>query len=78
MFFLKTGRAGEVVNKVQTEVGYLHRGTEKLIEYKFYTQNISYFDRLDYISTINCEYLFYKLEENFSKYKNKHQLIKYI
>lgn len=28
----------------------LHRGTEKLIEYKTYTQALPYFDRLDYVS----------------------------
>ena len=31
-------------------VGLLHRGTEKLIEYKTYTQALPYFDRLDYVS----------------------------
>ena len=31
-------------------VGLLHRGTEKLIEYKTYMQALPYFDRLDYVS----------------------------
>jgi NADH dehydrogenase (ubiquinone) Fe-S protein 2 len=31
-------------------IGLLHRGTEKLIEYKNYTQALPYFDRLDYVS----------------------------
>jgi NADH dehydrogenase (ubiquinone) Fe-S protein 2 len=31
-------------------IGLLHRGTEKLIEYKTYTQALPYFDRLDYVS----------------------------
>jgi NADH:ubiquinone oxidoreductase subunit D len=31
-------------------VGLLHRGTEKLIEYKTYVQALPYFDRLDYVS----------------------------
>ena len=36
----------------------LHRGTEKLIEYKTYTQAIPYFDRLDYVSPMNQEHAF--------------------
>lgn len=31
-------------------IGLLHRGTEKLIEYKTYLQALPYFDRLDYVS----------------------------
>ena len=41
---------GEVVNKAEPHIGLLHRGTEKLIEHKTYTQAIPYFDRLDYVS----------------------------
>jgi NADH:ubiquinone oxidoreductase subunit D len=33
----------------------LHRGTEKLIEYKTYTQALPYFDRLDYVSMMSQE-----------------------
>ena len=35
-------------------IGLLHRGTEKLIEYKTYTQALPYFDRLDYVSMSTC------------------------
>jgi len=35
---------------VSSHIGLLHRGTEKLIEYKNYTQALPYFDRLDYVS----------------------------
>lgn len=41
---------GEVVIKADTHIGMLHRGTEKLIEYKTFTQALPYFDRLDYSS----------------------------
>ena len=41
---------GEVVERVDPHIGLLHRGTEKLIEYKTYTQALPYFDRLDYVS----------------------------
>ncbi|KAK4878409.1 hypothetical protein RN001_010915 [Aquatica leii] len=41
---------GEVVRRADPHIGLLHRGTEKLIEYKTYTQALPYFDRLDYVS----------------------------
>ncbi|XP_012264078.2 NADH-ubiquinone oxidoreductase 49 kDa subunit [Athalia rosae] len=41
---------GEVVVRSDPHIGLLHRGTEKLIEYKTYTQALPYFDRLDYVS----------------------------
>jgi NADH dehydrogenase (ubiquinone) Fe-S protein 2 len=41
---------GEVITKVDPHIGLLHRGTEKLIEYKNYLQALPYFDRLDYVS----------------------------
>jgi len=41
---------GEVVHKALPHIGLLHRGTEKLIEYKTYQQALPYLDRLDYVS----------------------------
>merc|ERR1719230_1082050 len=41
---------GETVERADPHVGLLHRGTEKLIEYKNYLQALPYFDRLDYVS----------------------------
>ena len=41
---------GETVDRADPHIGLLHRGTEKLIEYKTYLQAIPYFDRLDYVS----------------------------
>merc|ERR1719291_386220 len=41
---------GETVTKADPHIGLLHRGTEKLIEYKTYMQALPYFDRLDYVS----------------------------
>ena len=49
---------GEVVNKAEPHIGLLHRGTEKLIEQKSYTQAIPYFDRLDYVSPMCQEHAF--------------------
>ncbi|XP_071273387.1 NADH dehydrogenase [ubiquinone] iron-sulfur protein 2, mitochondrial isoform X2 [Agelaius tricolor] len=42
--------SGETVKRCDPHVGLLHRGTEKLIEYKTYLQALPYFDRLDYVS----------------------------
>ena len=41
---------GELIKKTDAHIGLLHRGTEKLIEYKNYIQALPYFDRLDYVS----------------------------
>src|SRR6202012_5476021 len=41
---------GELIIKTDAHIGLLHRGTEKLIEYKTYIQALPYFDRLDYVS----------------------------
>ena len=49
---------GETVERVDPHVGLLHRGTEKLIEYKTYAQAIPYFDRLDYCSPMCMEHSF--------------------
>lgn len=49
---------GEVVERADPHIGLLHRGTEKLIEHKTYTQAIPYFDRLDYVSPMNQEHAF--------------------
>ncbi|MGE5516126.1 MAG: NADH-quinone oxidoreductase subunit D [Bacteroidota bacterium] len=50
--------SGEVVNRADPHIGLLHRGTEKLIEHKVYQQSIPYFDRLDYVGTMNQEHAF--------------------
>jgi NADH-quinone oxidoreductase subunit D len=49
---------GEVVTRVDPHIGLLHRGTEKLIEYKTYLQAVPYFDRLDYVAPMNQEHAF--------------------
>ena len=49
---------GELVERVDPHIGLLHRGTEKLIEYKTYLQAIPYFDRLDYVAPMNQEHAF--------------------
>ena len=49
---------GEIVERADPHIGLLHRGTEKLIEYKTYMQALPYFDRLDYVSPMNQEHAF--------------------
>ena len=49
---------GEVVERVDPHVGLLHRGTEKLMEYRPYQQTIPYFDRLDYVAPMNQEHAY--------------------
>ncbi|HUD50789.1 NADH-quinone oxidoreductase subunit D [Parvibaculum sp.] len=49
---------GEIVERVDPHIGLLHRGTEKLIEYKTYLQALPYFDRLDYVAPMNQEHAY--------------------
>lgn len=49
---------GEIVVKIDPHIGLLHRGTEKLIEYKTFWQALPYFDRLDYVTMMCQEHLF--------------------
>ena len=49
---------GEIITKVDPHIGLLHRGTEKLIEYKNYLQALPYFDRLDYVSMMSQEHAY--------------------
>eukprot|EP00877_Chromochloris_zofingiensis_P009252 jgi/Chrzof1/4580/Cz14g19020.t1 len=47
---------GELIVRADPHIGLLHRGTEKLIEYKTYLQALPYFDRLDYVSMMCMEH----------------------
>jgi NADH dehydrogenase (ubiquinone) Fe-S protein 2 len=49
---------GEIVKNADPHIGLLHRGTEKLIEYKTYLQALPYFDRLDYVSMMAQEHCY--------------------
>src|ERR1700744_2428012 len=43
---------GEMITKAAPDVGYLHRGDEKIAENMTYTQFIPYTDRLDYLAPL--------------------------
>lgn len=49
---------GEQINFTDSHIGLLHRGTEKLIEFKTYNQALPYLDRLDYVSMMAQEHCF--------------------
>src|SRR3954471_42334 len=49
---------GEIVERVDPHIGLLHRGTEKLIEYKTSPQANPYFDRLDYVAPMSQEHAY--------------------
>lgn len=49
---------GEIIERAEPHIGLLHRGTEKLIEYKTYMQALPYFDRLDYVSMMAQEHVY--------------------
>ncbi|MHB8524370.1 MAG: NADH dehydrogenase (quinone) subunit D [Limisphaerales bacterium] len=43
---------GEIITKATPDIGYLHRGDEKIAENMTYTQFIPYTDRLDYLAPL--------------------------
>lgn len=49
---------GEIVVRADPHIGFLHRGTEKLLEFKSFLQGLPYFDRLDYVSMMTQEHAF--------------------
>jgi len=60
---------GEVVLRADPHIGLLHRGTEKLIEYKTFMQALPYFDRLDYVSMMAQEHTYSLAVEKIAKLK---------
>ncbi|MDP7369862.1 MAG: NADH-quinone oxidoreductase subunit D [Nitrospinota bacterium] len=56
---------GETVKDVDCDIGYLHRGTEKIGENITYTMFIPYTDRLDYIAAPSCNLAWVQAVESF-------------
>jgi NADH:ubiquinone oxidoreductase subunit D len=59
--------SGELVERADPHVGFLHRGTEKLIEKRTYLKALPYFDRLDYVSMMTQEHAFVIAVESLLK-----------
>lgn len=67
---------GERIISADPHIGFLHRGTEKLIEVKTYFQSIPYFDRLDYVSMLTQEHAFILTAETLLNLKvSKYALV---
>lgn len=60
---------GEWVKQADPHIGLLHRGTEKIIEFKTYLQALPYFDRLDYVSVMSNEIAFCLIIEKLLQVK---------
>ena len=58
---------GETIKFADPHIGLLHRGTEKLVEYKNYLQSLPYLDRLDYVSMMSQEHTYSLAIENLLK-----------
>ena len=52
VFRMRVTLDGEVIVDVEPVIGYLHRGIEKLLEARTYTQAIPMTDRLDYLASM--------------------------
>jgi NADH dehydrogenase (ubiquinone) Fe-S protein 2 len=65
---------GEFIKKADAHIGLLHRATEKLVEFKTYTQGLPYFDRLDYVSMMSQEHAFSLLVEGCLNFKLKKRI----
>ena len=49
---------GEYITHADSNIGFLHRGTEKLMEQRNYLKSLPYFDRLDYVSMMSQEHAY--------------------
>lgn len=49
---------GELIERADPHIGFLHRGTEKLMENRNYLKSLPYLDRLDYVSMMSQEHSF--------------------
>ncbi len=71
---------GEKIVNIEPEIGYMHRGIEKILESKTYKQAIVYIDRVDYVAAVANEYSFVLAAEKLADVDVpiKHQYIRVI
>ncbi len=55
---MKEATRADVIERADPHIGFMHRGTEKLMETKTYMQGLPYMDRLDYLSAMCNEQCF--------------------
>jgi NADH-quinone oxidoreductase subunit D len=58
---------GEQIVDLVPHVGYLHRALEKIAENRTYLQYIPFTDRIDYVSSMFCNYGFCLALEKLAK-----------
>ncbi len=49
---------GDTIKNIETHVGFLHRGVEKLVENHMYMQNPSYLEKMDYVAPLSWDDLY--------------------
>lgn len=54
---------GETVVDLDCDIGYLHRGVEKICEHDTYPMITPYFDRLDYVAAVNGDLVYVQAVE---------------
>jgi NADH:ubiquinone oxidoreductase subunit D len=54
---------GETVKKAVPDIGYLHRGVEKIGEYRQYNQFVPWTDRMDYVAAFTSNLSFVQVVE---------------
>lgn len=50
--------SGETLQRLDPQFGLLHRGTEKLMEYRNHLQSLPYLDRFDYVANLFQEHAY--------------------
>ncbi len=69
LFRLRVKLDGEVITDLELILGYLHRGIEKLMEGRTYTQNIPLTDRLDYLASMTNNWAYVHTVEQLAGIK---------
>src|SRR5438105_11296448 len=54
---------GETVTDLDCDIGYLHRGVEKIAEHDTYAMITPYWDRLDYVAAVSNDLLYVEAVE---------------
>ncbi len=63
----KVDISGDTMKKIEPEIGFVHRGVEKMAEMKYYSNFMPIADKLDYIAALNWEVLYASVVEKALK-----------